>query len=171
MLAIFQRGSQTTATCPEYTGCSRERCGRREDAYTTVIDPDCEAARERNQSVDCPPTELVDQQAVEDFDRCDTECLEDTRDVCALHTELEQLGGNVRVGKLNGDDLSFYWAGKVRTESLSDLGAPECSGRHSREQCEYVERWSRMRTSSSQMTAPPTAESTEPQCPLAPVSE
>ena len=126
VLALFRRGTQTSATCPEYRACSADRCGDPADAYTTTIDPNCAAAQANNPSLDCPPIETVDEAAVLAYDECDAACLEETRETCLSHASDEQLGGVVLVAKWDEDRVWFYWAGEERSEPWSTLQSSEC---------------------------------------------
>lgn len=130
VLALFERGSQTSSTCAEYTACSKERCGSPDAAYTTSIDPECKAQQEQNAAVDCPPIEEVNEDVLVAYDQCDSQCLEETREVCATHALDEQLGGRVSVAKWVDDEVQFHWASQLRQESFEQLASPDCSERH-----------------------------------------
>ncbi len=56
-------------------------------------------------------------------DACDGECITDTRQQCQTPGDMERLGGELRLAHLDGDDMSFCWAGQLRSESLSSLPA------------------------------------------------
>jgi hypothetical protein len=126
VVALFRRGTQTSATCPEYRTCSAERCGDPRAAYTTVVDPDCAAAQAENPSLDCPPIEVVDEAAIRAYDECDAECLEETRETCLSHASDEQLGGVVLVSKWENHRVWFNWAGEQRNEPWATLHSSEC---------------------------------------------
>lgn len=126
VLAQFSRGAQSTSECREYRTCSMERCGDPSDAYETTSDPACIARREDDPSVDCPPIQTVDEDALEVYDRCDTACLEETRAACMSHVDQEQLGGTVVVTYWGPEALSFYWAGEQRLATFEELRSPEC---------------------------------------------
>lgn len=126
VVALFRRGTQTSATCPEYRACSTDRCGDPGAAYTTAIDPDCAAQQATDPSVDCAPIELVDEAAVVAYDECDTQCLEENRETCLSHASDEQLGGLVLVSKWDSGRVSFHWAGEQRSEPWSTLQSSEC---------------------------------------------
>lgn len=130
VLALFDRGSQTTNACPEYRACSADNCGSPDAAYTTAIDPECAAEQQNNADLDCPPVEHVDEALVIAYDRCDAQCLEENREVCASHAADEQLSGRVKVARWVNDKVQFYWAGKHHEEPFSQLLAPACSERH-----------------------------------------
>lgn len=169
VLALFSPGQQAGSACVEYQSCSLQRCGRLEDAYSSSIDPECAARQSAGDPVDCQPIETVDEAAVVAWDRCDADCLGETRAACAAHEEEARLGGTVRLAPLAGDQLSFSWAGEVRRESLAELFAPECSTRHGELFQSYAERRQRERAQAGQTssaTAPPPPETARPMCPL-----
>lgn len=164
VLAQFTRGTQSSTTCVEYRACSAERCGELDDAKSTTIDPMCAQAQLDNPAIDCPPQEEWDQAAVAEYDRCDTECLEQTRQACAAHVPEEQLGGTVRVMKWAGSEAHYFWAGEQRSSTLGDLRSPQCN-EHLGAQWEAW--WSsRTRTSSAgPVAAAPFEEPAILQCP------
>lgn len=129
VLALFERGAQTSSACPEYVACSQQRCGSPDDAYTTTIDPECEAEQQDNPAIDCRPIEHVDEAALIAYDQCDTGCLEENRDVCATHTGDEQLGGRVQVSRWVDGEIQFHWAGQQRQETVEQLQSPMCQQR------------------------------------------
>lgn len=167
VLAQFIRGAQSTSECREYRACSTERCGDPSDAYGTTSDPECIARREEDPSVDCAPIEVVDQAALEVYDRCDTACLEETRDVCMSHLGQEQLGGTVVVTRWQSENISFYWAGEERSASFEELRAPECPSEMNALWQTYYQ--ARSRTSSGGAAEAPPDELTTtpaPECPV-----
>ena len=165
VLAQFTRGTQSSTTCTEYRACSVERCGELDDAKSTTIDPMCAQAQLDNPAIDCPPQEEWDQAAVAEYDRCDTECLEQTRQACAAHVPEEQLGGTVRVVAWQGDEAHYFWAGQQRSATLEELRYLECSTRLAAE----WEAWSSSRTRTSSagpVAAAPFEEPAVLQCPV-----
>ena len=170
VLAVFSAGQRSGAECPEYRGCSLERCGNVEDAYESSVDPDCEARRNAGEPVDCQMTESVDEEALLAWDACDGQCAVETRDACALHADEDQLGGTVRMAPLADDEVSFYWAGELQSESVAELSAADCQSRHGELFQSYFMRRMREReangtSDTSTPTAPPPDEA-PPSCPL-----
>lgn len=169
VLAVFSPGQQAGEECVEYRACSAQRCGRLEDAYSSSVDPECAARRSAGEPVDCQPIEIVDEAAVAAWDRCNSGCLAETRSACAGHEEEARLGGTVRMGPLTGEQLSFFWAGETRSESLAELSAPECQGRHNEIAHSYFQRRQVERAQSGQMSSPTAAAPpapVTPRCPL-----
>jgi hypothetical protein len=80
VLFIYSPGGQDVARCPEYLACSAERCGPRP----------------------CPGTE-----ADATWDTCDSGCLLESREACAVHAEAGWLHGDVQVAVPQGDDWLF----------------------------------------------------------------
>lgn len=103
VLAVYQQHYESYLDCPEYQACTEELCGEQ---------PDGEAD-------------------ISEWDRCDGQCVEDTRQVCdKLTPEQEQMTGTLRLAPLDESDVSFFWAGALRTETLAELSEPECRMRH-----------------------------------------
>jgi hypothetical protein len=95
--AQYMRGSQDGITCPEYVGCSAEEC-----------------------------SSFNHETQAEEFDACDTACLEDTREACAAHADDTALGGNVQVSSMAGDLVEIEWLGGTYEFSHSELLADTC---------------------------------------------
>jgi hypothetical protein len=169
VFALFSRGTQDSATCPEYRSCSRDRCGDPSALTTTTIAQECAERRAKDPSVDCPPSTISDEDALAAYDRCDTACLEETRDSCASHMDDTQLGGSVFVSPWNDGEVTFYWAGEQRSESYARLVAPECQSRHFDLWLNYYETHaqSQPRNGEQDVAAPPDA-APPPICPLPP---
>lgn len=134
VLAMFTRGTQDGVTCPEYRACSLDRCGNPNDAAT--VDPECAERRAQDPTIDCPPSASAE--ALAAYDRCDTQCLEQTRSACVARTAETQLGGNVSVARWENEGVSFFWAGQQRQEPFSQLVTPECNDRHQSLWSEYA---------------------------------
>lgn len=132
VFARFSRGTQNGVTCPEYRACSNEHCGDPTTLTTTTIAGECAERRARDPNVDCPPLTVSDEAALAEYDRCDTQCLEETRDTCAGHANETQLGGTVWVAPWDDGMVSFYWAGEQRREAFGQLLEPACEERHAR---------------------------------------
>jgi hypothetical protein len=169
VLALFSPGQQASSECVEYRACSLQRCGRLEDAYSSSIDPACAARQNAGEPVDCQPIETVDEAAVMEWDRCNSGCLVETRAACAAHEQQARLGGTVRMAPLTGGQLSFFWAGEVRSESLEELSAPECSSRHAELFESYSERRERERAQAGQTSLPTEPAPPEPVMPVCPL--
>lgn len=164
VLAHFTRGTQATTTCVEYRACSAQSCGKLDDAKSTTIDPVCAQAQFDDPSVDCPPQEEWDQAAVAEYDRCDSQCFEETRQACAAHVAEEQVGGTVRLVAWQGDQAHYFWAGQQRSATFEELWTSECSARLAAE----WEAWSSSRPrspSTRQVANAPFEEPTIVQCP------
>lgn len=168
VLAVFSPGQQAGSECVEYRACSQQRCGRLEDAYSSTIDPECAARQNAGEPVDCQPIETVDEAAVAAWDVCNSGCLTETRAACAAHTADARLGGTVRLAPLAGEQVSFFWAGETRSESLAELSAAQCQSRHGELFQSYFERRQRERAQSGQTSTPaaPPPEPSTPACPL-----
>lgn len=139
VFALFTRGTQDGATCPEYRACSIERCGNPDALVTTTISDECKERQAQDPEVDCEPTTISDEEALAQYDRCDTECLDQTRSACDARAEDTQLGGSVYVAPWTDGEVSFFWAGEQRSESPSDLIDPECPTRHQKLWFDYYE--------------------------------
>ena len=113
VLALFTRGTQDSVTCSEYRACSRERCGAPTEA-TTTVESECAERQAQNPTVDCETIHVSDQDALAAYDRCDTECLEETREACAARIDETWLGGDVSVARWQDGEVLFFWACEQR---------------------------------------------------------
>lgn len=171
VFAVFVRGSQDGVACPEYRACSTERCGDPDDLTTTTISNECAARQNKDPEVDCEPITISDQDALAEYDRCDTVCLEETREVCANHADATQLGGTVSLAPWDDGEISFYWAGEQRHEHYTALKAVDCSARHSALWTDYLDTRSngqQPENSEHDVAAAPLEPPALPVCPLAP---
>jgi hypothetical protein len=105
VLAVYHPYYPNYSNCQAYRDCTQEVCGLELDASGAGV------------------------VAGDDDDRCDGQCITDTYEQCTVSEELERLGGSVKLAKLDDRDVAFHWAGKERTESLTQLSAPECRQR------------------------------------------
>jgi hypothetical protein len=169
VFALFTRGTQDSATCSEYRACSTDRCGDPNALGTTTISEECRNRQAKDPSVDCPPITISEENSIVEYDRCDTECLEETREVCMTHSRDTQLGGVVTVAPWDQGVVSYYWAGEQRRESFSTLMSPECQARHYALWSEtYVEQLANQSNDNDgrDVTAAPANPPTPPTCPL-----
>lgn len=170
VFAQFTRGTQDSVGCPEYLACSTERCGDPNSLVTMTMASECEERRSKDSSVDCAPALENDEPAIAEYDRCDTQCLEETREVCARHANDTQLGGNVIVAPWHEGQVSFFWAGELRQETVEDLAAADCQARHHELWVSYYEQSGHLQPTDGEddVAAAPSNPKPEAVCPLSP---
>lgn len=92
--------------CPEYRSCSETECGEMSD-------------------LEALPGEEYDE-ALAEFDRCDTACLESTRTACAAHATESLFSGRVSVARIDDQGRAVFANGETYAVDPDELSAQDC---------------------------------------------
>jgi hypothetical protein len=102
----FQRGQRAGADCPEYRSCSSSQCGEMSDLEDVPVEEQ--------------------EQALLDFGRCDSACLESTRTACQAHESGSQYSGTIVVARRNRHRQVVFVDGETYTAQPGELTDQDC---------------------------------------------
>ena len=94
---IHQPAQLDGSACPEYQACSKSNCSN-----------------------------IDKESAPEDYDRCDTACLEENQASCALHSADNDFAGVLRAMPIDNGQLKIDWKGKEYSLDYEQLSSPGC---------------------------------------------